>query len=270
MVSSWMGQSPSHIDAHKPAEIAVIVETVGVAKAGMSVLRTICLAVLAGIFIGFGGLLYLLVMSDPQLGFGLSRWIGGIAFSLGLILVVVGGAELFTGNNLIVMAWADRKIGTGALLRNWGVVYLGNLVGSLALAIAVIWAGTLDLGDGKMAEVAAQIAGGKLSLGPGTAFIRGVLCNALVCLSIWLCFAAREVCGKILAIVFPISAFVALGFEHSVANMFLLPLAGWSGAAEVTLSKVIGNLVPVTMGNIVGGGVCVAGFYWLIYLRNRG
>jgi formate transporter len=187
--------------------------------------------------------------------------------SLGLILVVVGGAELFTGNNLIVMAWAERKITTLQLLRNWGHVYLANLAGAAGTALMVHWSGTLALGDGAVAATAVRLAEAKIALSFGEAFFRGVLCNILVCLAVWLCFAAHDVASKVLAIVFPISAFVALGFEHSVANMYLIPIAWLAGAETITWAGFVDNLVPVTLGNIVGGGVFVAAVYWLIYLR---
>jgi formate transporter len=210
---------------------------------------------------------FTLVMTGTALGFGPARLLGGLAFSLGLILVVVGGAELFTGNNLIVMAWAERKITTLQLLRNWGLVYLANLAGAVGTALMVHWSGTLALGDGAVAATAVRLAEAKIALSFGEAFFRGVLCNILVCLAVWLCFAAHDVASKVLAIVFPISAFVALGFEHSVANMYLIPIAWLAGAETITWAGFVGNLVPVTLGNIVGGGVFVAAVYWLIYLR---
>jgi len=255
-------------DAYSPAEIAVRVENAGVAKAAQSVLSTFTLALLAGAFIAFGGMLFTLVMTGNSLGLGPGRLLGGVAFSLGLILVVVGGAELFTGNNLIVMAWADKKVTTGGLLRNWGIVFLGNVVGSIGMAVLVTLSGTLDIGGGAVAETAIAIAEAKVSIPPLAAFVRGILCNALVCLAVWLCFAAHSVSGKILAIVFPISAFVALGFEHSIANAYLIPV-GYLAGANVTLAGVLGNLVPVTAGNIVGGSVFVALVYWVIYRRGK-
>jgi formate/nitrite transporter len=261
--------TPSPQDAYPPAQIARLVEQVGVGKARLPVRATVMLGMLAGAFIAFGSMYYTVVMTGSTLGFGPARLLGGIAFSLGLVLVIVGGAELFTGNNLIVMAWAERKVGTGELLRNWGLVYLANLVGALGCALMVFWSGTLGLGDGAVGETAAMIAQSKVGLGFVEAFFRGILCNTLVCLAVWLCFAAHDVGGKILAIVLPISAFVALGFEHSVANMYLIPVAMLAGAEGVGLSGFIGNMVPVTLGNIVGGGVFVAAVYWLIYLHGQ-
>jgi len=248
-------------------QIARLVGDVGLRKATMPVIPTTMLGVLAGAFIAFGAMYYTLVVTGTALGFGPGRLLGGLAFSLGLILVVVGGAELFTGNSLIVMAWAERKITTVQLLRNWSVVYLANLVGALGTALMVHWSGTLALGDGAVAATAARLAEAKIALPFGEAFFRGVLCNILVCLALWLCYAARDVASKVLAIVFPISAFVALGFEHSVANMYLIPVAWLAGADAITWAGFARNLVPVTLGNMVGGGVFVAAVYWLIYLR---
>jgi formate/nitrite transporter len=210
------------------------------------------------------------VVTESGLGFGPERLLGGLAFSLGLILVLVGGAELFTGNSLIVFAWADRKITSARLLRNWGLVYVGNFIGASATAVMVHWSGINGLGDGAVAATAMRIAEGKLALAPAEAFTRGVLCNVLVCLAVWLCFGARTVSGKILAIVFPIAGFVALGFEHSVANMYLVP-AGWlAGSALVGGTAYAANLLLVTAGNILGGGVLVALVYWLVYRKGSG
>lgn len=255
-------------EAHSPREIARLVEAVGVAKARLPALGTLVLGILAGAFIAFGAMFFTLVTTGNDLGFGINRLIGGVAFSLGLILVVVGGAELFTGNNLIVMAWADRKITLRQLLRNWGLVFVGNLAGAFGAVVLIYLSGVLQLGDGAFAASASAIATAKVALPVTEAFFRGILCNILVCLAVWLCFAARTVSGKILAIIFPIAAFVALGFEHSVANMYFIPL-GWLLEADgVTLASFLGNLIPVTLGNIVGGSVFVALVYWMIYLRN--
>lgn len=258
-------ESPFSFDAYAPAEIAQRVENAGVAKAGMPFLKTFVLALLAGAFIAFGGMLFTLVMTGNGLGLGPGRLLGGVAFSLGLILVIVGGAELFTGNNLIVMAWADGKIRLAQLLRNWIIVYAGNLVGSFAMAVFIILSGTLDIGGGAVVETAKNIAAAKVQLPLIEAFVRGILCNTLVCLAVWLCFAAHTVAGKILAIVPPIAAFVALGFEHSIANAYLIPVGYLAGAEGVDLAGFLGNLIPVTLGNIVGGSVFVALVYWVIY-----
>lgn len=253
------------IDAYGPAQIAERVEQAGVGKVRLPALQTVMLGVLAGAFIAFGAMYYVLAITDHGLGFGPSRILGGLAFSLGLILVVIAGAELFTGNTLIVMAWVDGRVGLGELARNWCLVYAANLVGAAGAALLVILADGLALADGRLGETTAAIARAKVGLDWPTAFFRGILANALVCLAIWIGFAARDIAGKILAIVFPISAFVALGFEHAIANMYLIPLAMMHGVEGVTLAGFVGNLVPVTAGNIIGGGVLVAGVYWVCY-----
>lgn len=257
-----------NFDAYAPAKIAKLVESVGVKKAALSAIPTLTLGLLAGAFIAFGAMFFTLVMTDHNMGLGPSRLLGGVAFSLGLILVVVGGAELFTGNNLIVMAWADRKVSTKQLLRNWSLVYIANLVGAIGTAALMFWSGALSLGAGAVAETALNIAIAKINLDPLQAFVRGILCNTLVCLAIWLGFAARDVASKVLVIVFPISAFVALGFEHSVANMYFIPLGMLLSGGGISLTEFLTNLIPVTFGNIIGGGLFVAFVYRIIYLRD--
>ncbi|MDE0391253.1 MAG: formate/nitrite transporter family protein [Rhodospirillales bacterium] len=264
---------PFDIDAYSPAQIAQRVEAAGVAKAHLPFLQTLVLGVLAGAFIAFGGMSYTVVVTGSELGLGPTRLLGGVAFSLGLILVVIGGAELFTGNNLIAMAWAERRVTTRRLLQNWLLVYVGNAVGAVASAVAVLLSGILEGGGGDIQATAAAIARAKIELDGVEAFFRGILCNALVCLAVWLCFAAHSVSGKILAVLFPISAFVALGFEHSVANMYLIPVGLFSGAATPGSDKLVGlvqNVFVVTLGNIVGGTILVALVYWLVYLRPGG
>lgn len=257
----------SEIDAYAPAQIAVRVENSGVGKATMPFLQTMVLALLAGAFISFGAMFYTVVITESGLGFGPQRLLGGVAFSLGLILVVVAGAELFTGNNLIVMAWASGKVKTTQILRNWIVVYAGNAIGAVGVAIVTYEAGSMWMGDGVVAATAVNIAIGKVQIPFMEAFLRGILCNALVCLAVWLCFAAHTVSGKILSIIFPISAFVTLGFEHSIANLYFIPMGYLIGAPEITMASALGNLIPVTLGNIVGGGVFVALIYWVVYHR---
>ena len=258
--------NPTGLDAYKPAEIARLVESAGVAKAGLSLRQTITLALLAGAFIGFGAAAYTMAMTGVDPGFGPARVLGGVVFSLGLILVIVGGAELFTGNALMVMAAVDRRITPGALLRNWGLVYAGNLAGAVGLALVMVLTGLLD---GPMGQTAARIAEGKLVLTPVELLARGALCNALVCLAVWLTFGARDVTGKILAILGPITAFVALGLEHSVANMYLLPQGALAGGA-VAIPAMIGNLVWVTIGNVIGGAGGVALAYHFAYSGREG
>jgi formate transporter len=253
-------------DAYAPGEIAARVRDVGVTKARLPLLTQGLLGMLAGAFIGLGSLLFTLVQSDATLGFAASRLLGGLAFSLGLVLVSVAGAELFTGNNLIAMAWASGQVSTVEVLRNWALVALANLAGASALALLVWLSGHSALNGGAVARTAVRIAMAKSELPWHELFFRGVLCNVLVCMAVWMSFAGRSVVDKAVAIVFPITAFVAAGFEHSVANMYFFPLAMLLGA-PLGLSEMAGNLLPVVAGNIVGGSVLVALVYWLIYLR---
>ncbi len=261
-------------DAYPPPEIAARVCQLGLAKVNTAVPTMVALAVLAGAFISLGALFYTVTITvgkdGPTLPFGLLRLVGGMTFSLGLILVVVGGAELFTGNNLIAMAWAARCVQTRQVVRNWLWVYLGNVLGAAGTAVLVLLAGIHTLGDGAVGETIVRIARGKIALDPLSAFARGILCNVLVCLAVWLCMGARTVADKILAILFPISAFVACGFEHSVANMFFLPVGFALAAgspASFSIAEALTNLALVTLGNIIGGTVLVALVYWFIYLR---
>ncbi|MBI2881868.1 MAG: formate/nitrite transporter family protein [Candidatus Tectomicrobia bacterium] len=257
------------IDAYSPQEIARKVETLGVTKARCDTLTVLVLAVLAGAFISLGAIFFMVVVTDSALGFGVNRLLGGVAFSLGLILVVVGGAELFTGNNLIAMAWASRKVSTGEVLRNWVLVYFGNVVGALGTVALVGIGGVHRFGGGAVGQTVLAIGRQKASLGFWEALALGVLCNTLVCLSVWLAMGGRGVTDKILAIVFPISAFVTVGFEHSIANMFFLPYAialDGFGGSSLWLGSVR-NLAAVTAGNVIGGTLLVAGVYWMAYLR---
>ncbi|HRK24971.1 MAG TPA: formate/nitrite transporter family protein [Beijerinckiaceae bacterium] len=256
---------PTGLDAYKPAEIAQRIEAAGMGKAGLAFVPLATLSVLAGVFIGFGAAAYTMTMTGADLAFGPARFLGGLVFALGLVLVVIGGAELFTGNTLIVMAWVDRKVATRAMLRNWIIAYFGNLAGSLALVALMAVAGMLS---GGMGATAAKIATAKVNLGFVEAFTRGILCNALVCLAVWLTFAGHSATDKILAILLPIAAFVLLGFEHCIANMYLIP-AGWLAGAPVTAGGFANNLLAVTLGNIVGGAGGVALSYWLAYGRRE-
>lgn len=288
LVTDKVPPNQSPFDAYAPAQIAEKVESLGVAKVHLGFLETVLLGVLAGAFISFGAMLFTLVISDSVLGLGPTRLLGGIAFSLGLVLVVIAGAELFTGNNLIVMAWADGRVSTWAMARNWTLVYFGNLIGSLATAVFVWFSGVLDFGppgaSQAVAATAVRIAVDKVTLPPVELLFRGILCNTLVCLAVWLSLAAHTVPGKILAIVFPITAFVALGFEHSVANMYLIPVGFLASQdpnvlvtaavtetamAKLTLAGFMRNLVTVTLGNIFGGSCLVALVYYVIYIRPR-
>jgi formate transporter len=259
-------------DCYSPKEIAERVENVGVTKANLPLLSMTALGVLAGGFIGLGALFATVVFSDSSLSFAISRLLGGLVFSLGLILVVIAGAELFTGNNLLVMAWVSRRIPTGKLVENLVVVLLANFIGAAGLAWLVSLSGHANMNGGTLGKTAIAIATAKCALPFGEAFFKGVLCNLLVCLAVWLALAGRTVTDKILAIVFPISAFVAAGFEHSVANMYFIPLGLFlsDGAGGGALSWVgfIHNLIPVTLGNLVGGAGLVGLVYWVIYRRD--
>ena len=279
--------SASRIDALLPSEMAIKAEGIGVKKAGMDAASTFVLSLLAGAFIALGAVFSTTVVAGTAatLPYGVVRLLAGLVFTLGLILVVVGGAELFTGNNLIVMAWASRKVSTVLLLRNWLIVYLGNFVGAVGTAVLVYLGGQYAFGNGAIGAAALTAASAKAGLGFGQAFVLGILCNGLVCLAVWLTYSARSTADKILAIVPPIAAFVAAGFEHSVANMYFIPIGlfiktGASDSFWSTLGKTagdfpdltwqhffIGNLLPVTLGNIVGGAVLVGAVYWFVYLR---
>lgn len=251
-------------DAFSPGEIAERVQNVGVAKARLPLLSLVMLGMLAGAFIGLGSLYYVIVLSDPGLGVAAQRVLGGAVFSLGLLLVVVAGAELFTGNNLIAMAWAGGKVSSGELLRNWLVVCAANFAGAIALAVLAFLSGHAE----QYAGAYLRILETKTSLPVAKAFFSGVLCNVLVCLAVWMSLAGRSVVDKAVAILFPISAFVAAGFEHSVANMYFLPLGMLlqaAGGQAVEFAGLARNLVPVIAGNLVGGSVLVALVYYVIY-----
>ena len=268
-----------------PAEVARKAESVGVAKAAMPAADVFALAVLAGAFIALGAAFATTVGSDAAgMPYGITRLVVGLAFTLGLILVVVAGAELFTGNNLIVMAWASRRVSTVLLLRNWVIVYIGNFIGAFGTAL-LVWLGKqYTFGGGSVGVTALTIASTKTGYGFGQAVALGALCNALVCLAVWLTYGAHTTTDKILAVIPPIAGFVALGFEHSVANMYFIPVAlliktdgawvhsmtGLPDLGHVTWGhSLVDNLLPVTIGNIVGGGIMVGAVYWFVYLRHR-
>jgi formate/nitrite transporter len=260
----------SFADAYPPRQIALKVEELGVAKAASDALTMGVLAVLAGAFISLGALFFTVVITHASFGFGVNRLLGGIAFCLGLILVVVAGAELFTGNNLVAMAWASRRVSTAGVVRNWVIVYVGNVVGCFATVMLVLWGDIAGLGGGAVRETAVNIASVKAGLSVGEAFARGILCNALVCLAVWLAMGGRTVTDKIMAILFPIAAFVTVGFEHSIANWFFLPYGiALDGEGVVSLAGAVRNLTSVSLGNILGGTVLVAGVYWVAYLRQE-
>jgi formate/nitrite transporter len=264
-----------NLQAYSPAEIKEAVEKVGVKKANLPFLVSFMLAIVAGGGIGFGALYYTIVVSDPALSFATARVVGGLVFSLGLTLVLIGGAELFTGNNLIVMAWASGKVSTRTMLRNWVIIWVGNFVGALGLMVLVYFSHHLDMNDGRIGLSVLNTAAGKIRPDGATLFVKGILCNVLVCAAVWLAYAGRSVTDKMVAVILPISAFIAAGFEHCVANMYFLPLA-WLlvqtghtpanfDASLITISGIVHNLVPVTLGNIVGGAGFVGAVYWTIY-----
>ena len=292
-----MNNSQPSFDALLPREMAQRAESIGASKADMQAMTMFSLAVLAGAFIALGAVFATTVTSGAgavSLGgtsgtagspFGLSKLLAGLVFCLGLILVVVAGAELFTGNNLIAIAWAGGKVKTSALLRNWGIVYAGNFVGSIGTAILMFLSEQYTFGANGIGINVLKTAAAKCDYGFVQALVLGILCNALVCLAVWLTFSARSTTDKILSIIFPITAFVAAGFEHSVANMYFIPIGlfikrfdpSWvdTYATDLDLSMLtwenffVKNLLPVTIGNIIGGAVLVALVYWFVYLRPR-
>lgn len=281
-------------DSLPPPAMAAKAEGVGVTKARLDGMSMFALAILAGAFISIGAIFCTTVLAGSgALPYGVARLLGGLVFTIGLILVIVGGAELFTGNTLILIAFASGKVSLSALLRNWCIVFLGNFAGSVATALIMFASGQYTFGNGAVGLTALNIAGGKVSLGFVQAIALGIMCNALVCLAVWLCFSARSTTDRILAIIPPIAAFVAAGFEHNVANMYFIPIGlfikDWAPASFWELSVVAGagmtaasysgltwsaflinNLLPVTIGNIIGGGVMVGLVYWFIYLRRPG
>jgi formate/nitrite transporter len=259
-------------DAYSPVQIAERVSEGGVAKARLALVPLIMLGLVAGAFIGLGSLFFVIVQSDASLGFAARRVLGGVVFSLGLLMVVVAGAELFTGNNLLAMAWADRRIRTAELLRNWLIACAANFAGAVGLAVLVFLSGHAQMNGGAVGRTYVAIAAAKTSLPLLQAFFSGVLCNVLVCMAVWMSLAGRSVIDKLAAVLLPIAAFVAAGFEHSVANMYLIPLGQMLQAASgqpVDGWGLLHNLVPVVAGNIVGGSVLVALVYHLIYRRGR-
>ncbi len=292
--------SEIRIDALLPAEMATRAEYLGVRKAEMPAFTMFMLSLLAGAFISLGAIFATTVAAgsmpitaadgtiafSTSLPYGVTRLLSGLVFSLGLILVVVGGAELFTGNNLIVMAWASGKVTGRALLRNWIIVYTGNFVASIATAALMFFTKQHTFGSDAVGITALRIGVAKCELGFVQAIALGVLCNALVCLAVWLTYSARTTVDKIVAIIFPITAFVAAGFEHSVANMYFIPYALLiKGFDPQFVAKVIdkvprlevltwkaffiNNLIPVTIGNVIGGAVLVAAVYWVVFLHEK-
>jgi formate/nitrite transporter len=280
----------STFDELLPAEMAAKAQSLGIKKANMDFISTFALAIMAGAFIALGAIFFTISQTTipgatATLPWGVMRLIGGLSFSLGLILVIVGGAELFTGNNLIIMAWASRQLSTWRVLRNWIIVYIGNLCGAVATALFVFWGQHYEIGSNGL--TALGIGNTKLGYDFVQAMILGIFCNALVCLAVWLTYSARTVMGRIMAIIFPIAGFVAAGFEHCVANMYFIPYSilvrvgapdtFWTAIGKTAADYnnltwanfFVKNLVPVTLGNIIGGVFFVALVYWVIYLRGE-
>ncbi len=276
-----MSEQGLGFDDYLPADMAKRVNTACVSKAKLCFLSLSMLSILAGAFIALGAEFYTLVVFDSSLSLGLTRTLGGLAFSLGLILVVIAGAELFTGNNLLMMGFASRTVTSKQLLKNWGITYIGNFIGSLSIVFLMFLTNLWKMKDSMLGAKMVLIAADKVNLTFLEAFSRGILCNALVCLAVWLCFSARSVVSKIVAIIFPITAFVASGFEHSIANMYFIPMgillrnndgvirqiaqmSPTTSLERLGVMGLLGNLLPVTLGNIIGGAVMVGLVYWLI------
>jgi formate transporter len=290
-----MQEREFNIDAFLPPQMASRAEAVGIRKANTDWLTMLTLSILAGAFIAAGALFSTTASAGASaLPYGVGRLLAGFVFCLGLIMVIVAGAELFTGNNLIVMAWANGKVTTRKLLRNWAIVYLGNFIGAILTVGIMLGAQQYTFSKGLIGLTALNTALSKATLNPVQAFFLGIMCNALVCMAVWLCFSARSTTDRILSIVFPITAFVAAGFEHSIANMYFIPMglgikqfapdSFWAmdslakASPPVTINTfsgltwshfLVNNLIPVTLGNIVGGAVLVGMVYWFAYLRTQ-
>jgi formate transporter len=282
------------LDTILPADMAKRAEQTGVSRAGMDSLSLFVLSTLAGAFISFGAIFATTVgagaisiaQDGAALPYGIVRLLMAIAFSVGLLMVVIAGAELFTGNNMIVMAWANGKVRTSALLRNWTVCYFGNCFGALATAALMFLTSQYTFGGGAVGLTALSMAQAKASLETVPALTLGIMCNALVCLAVWMCHAARTTVDRVVTIIPPIAAFVASGFEHSIANVYFIPIALFIKAGapdsfwqaigrtpddfpDLTWTDFVANLIPVTLGNIIGGSVMVAAVYWFVFLRKR-
>jgi formate transporter len=275
-------------DAIMPAAMALRAEESGVKRASTDPVTLLLLSVLAGAFISFGAIFATTVSAgSADLPYGVGRLLMGLVFSVGLILVVIGGAELFTGNNIIVIAWASGKVKSRALLLNWVLAFIGNFAGAFVTAVLMFYTTQYTFGGGAVGLAALSTAHAKTSLAFIPALTLGIMCNALVCLAVWMCFSARTTVDRVLSIVPPIAAFVAAGFEHSIANIYFIPMglfikAGapdsfWRAIGktaadfpELTWGNfLVGNLIPVTIGNIIGGSIMVAAVYWFVYLRKR-
>ena len=273
-------------DARGAAALLAQAQSIAIGKATNDAGRIFALSILAGMMIGSGALFMLIVKGDATLPFAASQVLGGLCFALGLICVVVAGSELFTGNALMVAAAMDKKITWGAMLKNWGLVWLGNLIGSLVLVAIVMGAATATMNGGAVGNAMINVAYSKINLAPGVIFFRGILCNWLVCLAVWMGFAGRTVIDKIFTCIFPVMAFVACGFEHCVANMFFLPMGiatlntyGFAGTIDpaqleaimqaVNAGGACYNIVLATLGNVVGGALFVGMLYWIAYHKKE-
>lgn len=275
----------SQIDSLMPSEMALACEAAGATKAARDAVALIVLGILAGAFIALGANFMTVVLTGSgDLPWGVARLLAGLVFSLGLILVIVGGAELFTGDSLMVVACASRRITLSALLRAWALVYLGNIIGAVSTAGLVFLAGQHELAAGGIGQTALAIAAAKSALPTLQLFFLAVLCNVLVCLAVWMSFGARTTADKIAVIVPPVAAFVAAGFEHSIANLYLLPYAlllkGWAGPEiwgslgeqarlALTAGAALHNIAVATIGNLIGGSLMVGVVYWFVHLRRR-
>lgn len=277
----------SRIEGLFPPEMALACEAAGAAKAGRDEIALLVLGLLAGAFIALGAVFMTVVLTGAgELPWGVARLLAGTTFSLGLILVIVGGAELFTGDSLMIVACASRRITVGALLRAWSLVYVGNIGGAVGTAALVFLAGQYGFADGAVGKMALAIASSKAALPTVQLFFLAVLCNVLVCLAVWMSFGARTIADKVRVIVPPVAAFVAAGFEHSIANMYLLPyglaIKAWAGPefwtaigqsaatySALTVTSALHNIIVATLGNLVGGSLMVGAIYWFVYLRRR-
>jgi formate transporter len=292
--------SPQHVtfEAIMPAAMAVRAEESGIRRAASDPLAVFVLSILAGAFVAFGAIFATTVtagtgstfsadgtlVSSSAVPYGIGRLLTGLAFCVGIIVVIIAGAELFTGNNLVVMAWANGKVKTRALLLNWVLSFTGNSLGAILTAGLMFFTTQYTFGGGAVGLVALNIANAKASLAFVPALALGIMCNALVCLAVWMCFSARTNVDRVVTAVPPVAAFAAAGFEHCIANAYFIPMGMFIKAGapdsfwrsinktaadfpDLTWSNFIGNLIPVTVGNIVGGSLMVAAVYWFVYLR---
>ena len=280
MVTGQKQDAQIKLDALTPIEMEEKAELAGISKAKMPAMPMFLLAIAAGAFIGLGGMYYCIIAADPNLGFAAKKMVGGIAFCLGLALVLVAGAELFTGNSLMIMARLSGRITTPQILRNWIIVWVGNLVGSVVIVFIAFMAHEYTLNGNGVETVMLKIGIAKVSLDSTTIFFKAIMCNLMVCLAVWLAYSCRTVADKIIAIILPISGFVAAGFEHCVANMYFLPFAyllketgnvpEGMDVSALSIASIAHNILFATAGNIVGGGLFVGALYWAIYRKGMG